>query len=52
MAYQVALPSSLAKIHNAFHVLILTKYVLDSSHLLDYWSIQISKDMTYEEQPV
>lgn len=50
MPYQVALPPSLLRRHNVFHVLVLRKYLADHSHVLDYQPIQISNDMSYEEQ--
>ncbi|TXG69298.1 hypothetical protein EZV62_004233 [Acer yangbiense] len=52
VAYRVALPPDLARIHNVFHVSVLRKYVPDPSHVLSYQPIQISQDMSYEEQPV
>ena len=51
MAYKVALPPSLSKIHNVFHVLTLRKYVFDPSHVVELEPIQISEDFTYEEVP-
>ena len=47
-----ALPSSLSKVHNVFHVSTLRKYVFDPSHVVELEPIQISEDLTYEEVPV
>ena len=52
LAYKVALPLSLSKIHNVFHVLTLRKYIYDPSHVVELEPIQISEDLTYEEVPV
>ena len=52
LAYKVALPPGLSKIHNVFHVSTLRKYVFDVSHVVELKPIQISKDLTYEEVPV
>ena len=52
LAYKVALPSSLSKIHNVFHVSTLRKYIYDPSHVVELEPIQISEDLTYEEVPV
>ena len=35
LAYKVALPSSLSKIHNVFYVSTLRKYVFDASHVVE-----------------
>ena len=52
LAYKVALPLSLSKIHNVFHVSTLRKYVFDPSHIVNLVPIQISEDLTYEEVPI
>ena len=52
LAYKVALPPSLSKIYNVFHVLTLRKYVFDAFHVVELEPIQIYEDLTYEEVPV
>nr|CAN77179.1 hypothetical protein VITISV_006672 [Vitis vinifera] len=52
LAYKVALPPSLSKIHNVFHVSTLRKYIYNPSHVVELEPIQISEDLTYEEVPV
>ena len=37
---------------SVFHVSVLRKYMVDPSHVLDYQPIQITNDMSYEEQPM
>ena len=49
MAYRVALPPGLSKIHNVFHVSTLRKYVFYASHVVKFELIQISEDLTYEK---
>ena len=34
VAYQLALPPNLSQVHPVFHVLMLQKYILDPSHVL------------------
>ncbi|KAH9665582.1 Endonuclease [Citrus sinensis] len=52
VAYRIALPPSLSRLHNVFHVSVLRKYIADPLHVLDYQPIQINEDMSYEEQPI
>ena len=54
LAYKVALPPRLFKIHNVFHVLALRKYVffIPLAHVVELEPIQMSKDLTDEELPV
>ena len=40
LAYKVALPPSLSKIHNVFHVSTLRKYIYDPSHVVELEPIQ------------
>jgi len=52
VAYELALPPSLAGVHPVFHVSMLQKYHDDPSHVLDFSSIQLDKDLSYVEEPV
>ena len=52
VAYRIALPPGLSKLHNVFHVSVLRKYIADPSYVLDYQPIQVSENMSYEEQPI
>lgn len=49
VAYHIALPSSLSKLHNVFHMLVLRKYITDPLHVLDYQPIQMLEDLSYKE---
>ena len=52
VAYRLALPPVLLGVHNVFHVSMLKKYVLDSSHVLQHEPLEIRDDATYGEKPV
>ena len=52
MAYRVALPPSLSKVHNVFHISTLRKYVFCLSHVVELESFHIYEDLTYEEVPI
>ena len=50
VAYRLALPLELAKLHDVFHVSMLQKYHSDESHLLPVQEIQIQEDFSYDEE--
>ena len=52
VVYRLALPLSLADVHNVFHVSMLWKYILDLSHIIELAPLRIREDLTYEEHPV
>ncbi|XP_070024631.1 uncharacterized protein [Nicotiana sylvestris] len=52
VAYELALPPSLAGVHPIFHVSMLWRYYSDPSHVLDFSSVQLDKDLSYVEKPV
>ena len=52
MAYRIVLPPELSSIHNVFHVSMLCKYIPDPSHVVEYESLHIGGDLSYQEQPV
>ena len=52
VAYRLALPPSLSAVHPVFHVSMLRKYHGDPSHVLDFSTVQLDKDLSYEEEPV
>ena len=52
VAYRLALPPELERIHNVFHVSMLRRYRSDPAHIIQAESVQIQPDLTYEEEPV
>ncbi|KAA0061277.1 pol protein [Cucumis melo var. makuwa] len=52
VAYRLALPPSLSTVHDVFHVSMLRKYVADPMHVVDFGPLQISEDLSFEEQPI
>ena len=52
IAYRLALPPKLAKIHNVFHVSMLRRYRSDPTHIIKAETIEIQPDLTYKEEPV
>ena len=52
VAYRLALPPDLEKIHNVFHVSMLRRYRSDPSHVVFSETIELRLDLTYEEEPV
>jgi hypothetical protein len=52
MAYKLALPPSLTKIHNVFHVSLLRKAEVDPSQILPQVPLEIDEDLTVEVKPM
>ena len=52
LAYRLALPSELSRLHDVFHVSILRRYRSDPSHVIQEPEVEISEDLTYQEQPI
>ena len=49
VTYRLALPPSLAGVHDVFHVSQLRRYVADPSHILDHSDLLIEPDHTFIE---
>ena len=45
MAYRLALPPELAKLHDVFHMSMLRRYRSDESHLLPVQEIQVQENL-------
>ncbi|XP_070056461.1 uncharacterized protein [Nicotiana tomentosiformis] len=52
VAYKLALPPSLSSVHPVFHVSMLRKYVDNPYHVLDFGTVQLEGDMTYDVESV
>ncbi|XP_049397400.1 uncharacterized protein LOC125861582 [Solanum stenotomum] len=52
VAYKLALPPELDKIHNVFHVSMLRRYHSNPSHVLPVESIEVNPDLTYNEESI
>jgi len=52
VAYRLALSLSLSAVHLVFHVSMLRKYHDDPSHVLYFSTVQLDKDLSYEEKLV
>ena len=52
VAYRLALLPSLSSVHEVFHVSMLKKYTLDSTHVVDWGELIIDIYENFEEGPV
>ncbi|KAL5757927.1 hypothetical protein ACOSP7_020538 [Xanthoceras sorbifolium] len=52
VAYRLALPLGLEKIHNMFHVSMLRRYRSDPPHRVQTKAIELQPDLTYDESLV
>ncbi|XP_057535205.1 uncharacterized protein LOC130813392 [Amaranthus tricolor] len=52
LAYQLALPNSLEKVHHVFHVSQLKRYLVAASLVLDPDTVELDQTLSYMEQPV
>ncbi|KAL0540954.1 hypothetical protein IC582_020980 [Cucumis melo] len=52
VAYRLALPMELSRIHDVFHMSMLCKYVPDPSHILEAQPVQLKENLSYEEEPI
>ena len=52
VAFRLALPPSLLRLHEVFHVSMLRKYTPHPAHVVDWGEIDVDRDGTFEEGPV
>lgn len=51
MAYRLALPVELERIHNVFHVSMLRRYRSNPTHVISSVEMELQPDMSYSEEP-
>ncbi|XP_028805339.1 uncharacterized protein LOC114760236 [Neltuma alba] len=51
VAYQIALPPQLDRVHNVFHVSQLKKYQPDPSHIIEPEEVELRENLTYRTEP-
>ncbi|XP_060180794.1 uncharacterized protein LOC132610494 [Lycium barbarum] len=49
VAYELALPPGLSGAHLVFHISMLNKYHLDGSHMIQWDSVLLDQNLTFEE---
>lgn len=49
VAYRSVLPPTLSRVHNIFHVSQVKQYIHDLSHILEVETLQVPKNLSYEE---
>ena len=52
VAYRLAMPPSLAGIHDVFHVSQLRRYISDPSHVLQAEKLKVEPNLTVRERPL
>ena len=51
VAYRLALPLKLAKLHDLYHVSMLRRYRSDEMDILPVQEVQVHQDYSYDEEP-
>ena len=52
LAYNLALPPQLSHVHNVFHISMLRKYVSDPQHGIDFQTLKVKEDVSYEKMSI
>jgi hypothetical protein len=51
VAYRLALPDSLRRMHDVFNVSVLRHYISDPTHVIDMSSLQVSYERALMDEP-
>ena len=52
LAYRIALPPDLVRVHDVFHVSMLRKYIANPNVIVEYEPLEIQEGLTHMEEPV
>ncbi|XP_057982235.1 uncharacterized protein LOC131167447 [Malania oleifera] len=52
VAYRVALPLTLSRVHDVFHMSVLRKYIPDLSHVISYEFLEVGDTLSNKEIPI
>jgi hypothetical protein len=52
LAYRIALPPDLVRMHDVFHVSMRRKYIANPDVIVEYELLEIYEGLTYDEEPV
>ena len=52
VAYQLALPPGLSGVHLVFHISMLKKYHQGGDHVIQWDSVLLDQNLTFEEEPI
>ena len=52
MAYRLVLPPKLTHVHDVFQISFLKKYIPDPNHVLREEPVELSDNISYEEDPI
>ena len=51
LAYKLSIQVNL-RIHNVFHILLLKKYIHDSTHIIDWNVVQVELEGEFQVEPL